>query len=647
MIRTIFAFSLGAVLWAASDPGLDPLPPLPPRPVPLQVDISPTHNRNEDPRHIGDDLLQLRESVERVTKALTPNTPPATTGTGVGDTTSTSIATMGDVTVRHSQRFENKLSVTRSPAGELTVTAAIRRERLEGVYRELGQLLDRPVDDSQITITQRLVSLEVTDLPWDECLDRLFGQAGIGWSESGSASSAKLILFEHPDPKDQVRLTAIRNDRSRRALLRAATGDSQAYAAEALFRIAALEAQEGQHLDAIRGYSRLITDFDSSADPGVAIWVMRAIRGIADAMVEAGQPAEALSVYRSYITRAQPDENELPIVYLSAARAALAQAKRGKDASARDEAALLLGGLIERFTKRPDAAGAVAEARLSLGELMVDAKRWQEAEQHFADHVRATRKEDTRIAYWRAECQFHLGLFEDARKRYERTTADASGALTDEERAHAALRIGECLLHQRPPQYARALFAFLRARQEWPRLRMEGEVMVAVARCYAELENEEGAITEFWTLLRGDAIDDQGARDQLGQFLGGLQGNLANYDTTIRARVLFYIAEADHRHAWRDHGQRSQLVADAIQRYDRVLKENPTADLRNAARLGMARVAFLGKEDALGTQVLTELLQDPESTLRDRQLASQTLGDYLRDQGRLREAITAYEGAQP
>ncbi len=133
----------------------------------------------------------------------------------------------------------------------------------------------------------------------------------------------------------------------------------------------------------------------------------------------------------------------------------------------------------------------------------------------------------------------------------------------------------------------------------------------------------------------------------MGQFLGGLQSSLGNYDTAVRARVLFYIAEADHRQAWRDRSRRSQLVADSIQRYDRALKENPPASMRNACRLGMARVAFLGSEDVLGRQVLAELLADAEASDRDRQMAAQILGDHHRDQGRLREAIAAYQGGKP
>jgi len=629
---------------AAVEPGSEPLPPLPPTPAPLQVDVEPSRARPEDPRRIGDDLLQLREAIERVTRTLEPAQGVAAGGAASGDVPST-VTAAGETIVRRWPRFG--LVVTRHANGDQRVSADFHQQRLEAVYRDLGTLLDRPIDDAGITITQRLVTLQVTDLPWDEALDRLFGQVGIFWQEVGTGSTAKLVLREHLDASQRERLHELRADRARRVLLRASSGSSQAYAAEALFRIAEQEAQAGRYLDAIRGYSRLVVDFDDGRDPGVAVWVMQGIRGIAEAMVAAGQPAEALGVFRSYITRAEPGDAQLPGVYLGAARAALEQAKRSNDPRAREEAGLLLGVLVERFADRSDATAAVAEARIALGELLLNAGRYAEAEEHLAAHVRTTRHEDERIAFWRAECQFQLGRLEDARTRYERVAASDSGLVTLDQRARAAVRIGECLLKERPPQYARALFAFLRARQDWPRLRLDGEVMVAVARCYAELEHEEGAIEEFWQLLRGTTLDDQAARDRLGQFLGGLQGSLTGYDATVRARVLFHIAEADHRQAWRDHLRRPQLVADAIQRYDRVLKENPPADLRNAARLGLARVAFLGDEHTMGRQALHELFRDPESTDRERQLAAQTLGDHLKAKGLLREAIAAYEGHVP
>ncbi len=622
----------------------EPLQPLPPRPAPPQIETRSDPLRGEDPRRIGADLLQLREAVERVTRILEPTAKPGSTRSSESPG-STGPSQAGESVVKESLRFT--LSVTRNADGERYVTANIRAERLEAVYRELGVMLDRPIDDAGVTITQRLVSLLVADLPWDEALDRLFGQAGIHWHEAGSGPTAKLVLSERADPADSDHRAEIRADSARRVLLRAAAGSVPHLAAEALFRLAQQEAAAGRHLDAIRGFSQLVVDFDAGTDPGVNVWILRGVRGIADAMVAAGQPAEALAVYRSYITRSDGTDAELPAVYLAAGRAALLQARRANDPTARDEAGMLLDVLVERFANRADAAAAIAEARLSLGELLVDAKRWNEAEEHLATHVRTVRHEDDRVAFWRAESLFHLGRFDEARSRYERVTVAGNSPLTSEQRARAAVRIGECLLGMRPPQYARALFAFIRARQNYPRLRLDGEVMVAVARCYAELEHESGAIEEFWQLLRGSALDDQGARDALGQFLGSLQGSLTQYDTTVRSRVLFYIAEADHRQAWRDQLRRPQLVADAIQRYDRVLKENPSADLRNAARLGMARVAFLGGEDALGRQAVQELLYDPESSERERQLAAQTLGDHLKAQGLLREAITAYEGALP
>jgi hypothetical protein len=46
----------------------------------------------------------------------------------------------------------------------------------------------------------------------------------------------------------------------------------------------------------------------------------------------------------------------------------------------------------------------------------------------------------------------------------------------------------------------------------------------------------------------------------------------------------------------------------------------------------------------LGEKTLRLLLEDPSLSLRDRDYASNLFGTYLREQGRLREAIRAFKG---
>jgi hypothetical protein len=310
---------------------------------------------------------------------------------------------------------------------------------------------------------------------------------------------------------------------------------------------------------------------------------------------------------------------------------------------------LLLDALIERFGRAPAAASAVATGRLMLGELLFAQRRWLEAERHLADYATSSASEPAQVAFWLAECSFRQGRAAEARPRFERLARldPTTRELDQGERGLVALRIGQCWLEQDPPDYARALFAFLRARQNHPALALAPETVVAIARCYAELEHEEGAIDEFWRLLKSDNLDQAEGKDRLEQLLGGIQTSLAQYEGPIRARVLSYIAQADYRQAWRNRKERPVLVAKAIQRYDRVLKESPPPELRHAALLGLARVALLGGDHQLGEHTLRELLQDATASARDRQFAAQELGDHLRDLGRLREAIAAYEGRPP
>ena len=68
------------------------------------------------------------------------------------------------------------------------------------------------------------------------------------------------------------------------------------------------------------------------------------------------------------------------------------------------------------------------------------------------------------------------------------------------------------------------------------------------------------------------------------------------------------------------------------------------SELAAAARLGLARVAFLGGQDELGERAIRELTADRGLGARDRDLAAQLLGNHYRAQGKLREAIAAYAG---
>ena len=198
---------------------------------------------------------------------------------------------------------------------------------------------------------------------------------------------------------------------------------------------------------------------------------------------------------------------------------------------------------------------------------------------------------------------------------------------------------------RKEPRYVHALFAFLRARQDFPRSDLDAEMLISIARCYAELERDDDTVNALWELLKGDTINDsRPGRLQLDQLLGELEGRLGEYAGPVRAKALFYIAQADYRRAQRDRGARAAAAADAVHHYERVIAEQPPKELLHAARLGLARAALLGGNDLLGVQTLQQELRDPTLSIRDRDYAANLLGTHLRDKGQLREAIKAFRG---
>jgi hypothetical protein len=170
-------------------------------------------------------------------------------------------------------------------------------------------------------------------------------------------------------------------------------------------------------------------------------------------------------------------------------------------------------------------------------------------------------------------------------------------------------------------------------------------MLISIARCYAELQRDDETVTALWDLLRSDAVADQRPGQlQLDQLLGELEGRLGGYSGAVRAKALFYIAQADYRRAQRDRRVRTAAAADAVHHYERTIAERPPKELLHAARLGLARAAILGGQNDLGETTLRELLAEPGLSLRDRDYACNLLGSHLRDQGRLREAIKAFNG---
>jgi hypothetical protein len=368
-------------------------------------------------------------------------------------------------------------------------------------------------------------------------------------------------------------------------------------------------------------------------------------------MMALGQYQDARGVYLNYIGRANDKDTDLPTVYLDAAKAGRELGLAHQDGIAFDEAIDTLHNLLERFGAVPTAAPQVTLARLMVGELLFDAARFREAETQLKLFAQASGgKVGDLIAYWLAECAFQLGHLDEAQPAFVRIYRSWHLGKPDPQMssalyATAAFRIGQCYERRTDPKYVHALFAFLRARQDFPKSTVDAEILIAVARCYSELQRDDDTVNTLWELLKDDGVSDPQKRQVwLDDSLSKLNGHLGDYPGPVRAKVLFYIAQADYRRALRDRAERANAASDAVHHYERLLTENPPTELRHAARLGLARAAFLGGQDDRGVEEIKELLGEPSLSARDRDFAAQLLGQYYHDKGMLREAIKAYRG---
>jgi tetratricopeptide (TPR) repeat protein len=467
----------------------------------------------------------------------------------------------------------------------------------------------------------------------------------------GTDAGKPLVLF---DLARQPPAGEALERQAQRALLAAARDRQTPAAAEAMYLLAHHEAAAGRALDAMRLYGNLAEAFGTSKDPVLRAWVQRAIRGIGDAMMAVRQYQDARGVYLSYLGRAAADDPDLPAVYLATAEAGRQLGLARQDVVALDEAIDLLHTMLDRFAKVPAAAAEVQLARLTLGELLFDAGRHAEAEAQLKlVAAKSGGAAPDQLAFWLAECAFQLGRVDEARPIYERLgrawaagkqDARAAGGLY----ATAAYRLGQCHLRRAEPQYVLALFAFLKARQDFPRSPLDAELLIGIARCYAELERTDDTVNALWELLKQDGVADEPQRRlRFDRLLGDLEGQLADYAGPVRAKILFYIAQADYRRAQRDRAGRAAAAAAAVSHYERVLAEQPPLDLAHAAKLALARAAQLGGQEARAAQALKELLREPSLSPRDRETAALQLGTYYRAQGRLRDAIRAYRGEVP
>lgn len=634
-----------------------PLPTLPPEErsmlfaPPAQPKRPAAATGPDQQQALIDDIKALKAAVERVRgvlpKEVVAEADAATTRQEAGAEGGGGGARTPDGPPREATRLgTDQLVVQRYSDGSAEITATIDRQPLDLIVKELAQLLGRSVDDAQATGMTRRVSLSVSKLATEDALDRLLGAAGLAWREEGPARTLVLIdPGQHPLSTEQLERLADR------ALNRAARERGSPQAAQALFLIARRHSVAKRQVEAMGLYSTIVEEYGSNHDPAIRPWVARAVRGIGDAMVELGQFRDARDVYLNYISRAGEQDPELPAVYLAAAEAGRRAGLAKNDPIAFDESADLLHSLLERYAESSPAAAQVHEARLALGELLVDAGRWQEAEIQLklvaADAGGAV---GDQVVFWLAECAYHLDHPKEAQPGFEKLYLAWKAGHTDPQvkaadYATSGFRIGQCWLMGKDPQYVRALFALLRARQDFPKSPLEGEVLIAIARCYAELQRDDDTVAALADLLKSEGIADPAKRQLwLDQSLEDLGSHLGEYSGPVRAKVLFYMGQADYRRAQRDRAQREAAATDAVHHYEQALTENPPSDLAHAAQLGLARAALLGGQEEAALKALKGLLRDPTLAPRDREFAAQLLGNHLRDQGRFREAIQAFRG---
>ena len=618
-----------------------PMPPLGPQARPLQLDDSGgrTHATTDQAQRdaLIDDISALRQAVVRVNAVLKARDGHA--DEPAAQATATAAATARTVT---SKRYGDRLRAEHDGRGGVTISAALVNQPLDAIYAELLLVAARPGQELSGPRARSKAGLAVTALPFDEVLDRLLGQAGMAWREETVGGVRQVAAVERRDE------TSLDDQQALRVLERTALDHTSAAGAEAQWLLARRAALAKRHLEAIAAFNLLVDEWGASKDLEVRRWVLRGIRGVADAMFELSQWRDARAVYRNYLALARGEDPEHAEVLLALADSEHRLGEAEHDPVLIDDTIQDLHLLVETWGEVPAASGVVATARLRLGELLYAAERWAEAEAHL-QRVAAAGADDDVTAFRLAECAFHQGRGAQVRPVYERLAKSWAVRKADPDAdpaiyATSAFRVGECWLQGETPAYVPALFSFLRARQQFVRVNLGAETLLAIARCYSEIERDDDAISTLWELLKGDALDRRDPSLQVDQLLGDLQAGLGDYPGSVRARVLFHIAQATWAKANRSRSDRAGIAAQAIGTYERVMAEDPPPGLRDAAQIGMARAALLADQGPRAEALLTGMLARTDLAARDRALAGQILGQYYRDQGRLRDAVKAFSG---
>ena len=316
VVPVVLLFALGlpaAEAGPTSDTNLQPT--LPPEPRTLRLAPGAGVRAHDiltiDRNGLASDIEALTRSVERVEKAL--GSGPGISGPGISGPGVTSGSPShgaddephpGSVTAHDEKPAAPVTSEHYGPAliavrrgGDILIDADIKDEPLDMVLKELVKISGSALEDAVVPGLKHAVNLRVRGIPWQACLDRLLGQAGLSWRMTGSGSAERIALTNAPDSDDDERA-------GERALERAAADGDSAFAAEARWLLANRQLKAGQPVEAMRRFNDLVLVMSRSREPAVQLWVQRSVRGIGDCMAALKQWGEARSVYRNYIARA-------------------------------------------------------------------------------------------------------------------------------------------------------------------------------------------------------------------------------------------------------------------------------------------------------------------------------------------------------
>ena len=167
---------------------------------------------------------------------------------------------------------------------------------------------------------------------------------------------------------------------------------------------------------------------------------------------------------------------------------------------------------------------------------------------------------------------------------------------------------------------------------------MEAEVVVNIARCYAEMQIHTELRQELYKILTINSLhDSREGQVQIEQLISDVKTHLKDFNAQPQVKVLFYIAQAKVWEAERhpNEDKRKGMLLKAVSSFERVIKEGGGGSIVDAAKLRLAQAAARAGDDERAEQTFLEILRDNKTQPRDMELAAQMLGNFYRERGRL------------